>query len=250
MPDEWYFYKRRGLAHFYLKHYEQALADIAKAVELNPEDSSNLTWIPLEDVASCPDEQFRTGMVALADKTIQILESNPATTSEDAKTEAYLTRADVYLAAGKLDQADRLIRDLLPLRRRTNGPKSAETVNDLAILSSILVKQKKYAEAETLLRECMAIRKVRLPAEDWLHFGDRLALGEMLLGQQKFAEAEPLLRQGYEGMKQREAKVDPFNKRRLTETVERIVQLYEATKQPEKARTWREKLPSGKHPGK
>jgi tetratricopeptide (TPR) repeat protein len=73
----WHIYKRRGLAHFYLKHYEQALADIAKAVELRPIDVSNLTWIPLGEVASCPDEKFRTGFRALVDKTIRFLKSTP-----------------------------------------------------------------------------------------------------------------------------------------------------------------------------
>jgi tetratricopeptide (TPR) repeat protein len=70
-------YKRRGLAHFYLQHYEQALADIAKAVELRPDDLSSLWWIPLEDVASCPDERFRTGWRALFDKTNEFFKSKP-----------------------------------------------------------------------------------------------------------------------------------------------------------------------------
>jgi hypothetical protein len=51
----------------------------------------------------------------------------------------------------------------------------------------------------------------------------------------------PLVLQGYEGMKQREAKLPPLNKWWLTETVERIVRLYEATNQPEKARVWWER---------
>jgi tetratricopeptide (TPR) repeat protein len=70
-------YKRRGKVHFYLKHYEEALADIAKAVELLPGDTSNLAWIPLEDVASCPDEKFQAGFRALVDKTIEILKTKP-----------------------------------------------------------------------------------------------------------------------------------------------------------------------------
>jgi tetratricopeptide (TPR) repeat protein len=74
-PFSWWIYKRRGLVHFRLQHYQQALADIAKAVELKPDDVSNLTWIPLEDVDSCPDEKFRTGFRALVDKTIENLKS-------------------------------------------------------------------------------------------------------------------------------------------------------------------------------
>jgi hypothetical protein len=76
-------------------------------------------------------------------------------------------------------------------------------------------------------------------------------LGEALLGQQKYSAAEPLLLQGYEGMKQREAQIpEPVKITRLTEATERIVQLYEATRQPEKARAWRAKLPQAKGPEK
>ena len=61
----------------------------------------------------------------------------------------------------------------------------------------------------------------------------------ILLGQKTYAEAEPLLLAGYEGMKAREAKVP---KPRLTQAGERIVKLYEAWGQPEKAAEWRAKL--------
>ena len=67
-------------------------------------------------------------------------------------------------------------------------------------------------------------------------------LGAVLLGQKKYTDAEPLLRQGYEGMKQREVKIPPLGKPRVHEALERLVQLYEATEQKEKADEWREKL--------
>jgi hypothetical protein len=69
------------------------------------------------------------------------------------------------------------------------------------------------------------------------------------LGQKKYADAEPLLLQGYQGMKQREDQIPTQGKVRLVEAAEHLVRLYEATNQPDKARTWREKLPSGKQPG-
>jgi hypothetical protein len=43
-------------------------------------------------------------------------------------------------------------------------------------------------------------------------------------------------------MKQREAKILANEKIRLSEAVERIIHLYEATNQPEKASAWRDKL--------
>src|SRR5207302_1359794 len=57
------------------------------------------------------------------------------------------------------------------------------------------------------------------------------------------ADAEPLLLQGYEGMKQREAKI-PVNVRqvRLTEALERLVQLYDAWDKKDQAVEWRTQL--------
>ena len=54
-------------------------------------------------------------------------------------------------------------------------------------------------------------------------------LGAALLGQKKYSEAEPLLLAGYQGMKEREAKIPAPYKIRLVEALERLVQLYEAT---------------------
>jgi hypothetical protein len=64
-------------------------------------------------------------------------------------------------------------------------------------------------------------------------------LGEALAGQKKYAEAEPLLLAGYKGMKEREATIpEPFRKVRLTEALERLVRLYEATGRKDEAAKW------------
>jgi hypothetical protein len=57
-----------------------------------------------------------------------------------------------------------------------------------------------------------------------------------------YEEAGPLLREGYEGMKQREAQVPPHEKARLGEAAERLVRLYEATGEKEKAAESRREL--------
>jgi hypothetical protein len=51
-----------------------------------------------------------------------------------------------------------------------------------------------------------------------------------------------MLKTGYEGMKKREGTIPPGDKVRLTEAVERLVQLYEAWGKPEKAAIWRARL--------
>ena len=62
------------------------------------------------------------------------------------------------------------------------------------------------------------------------------------LGQKNYADAEPLLLAGYEGMKEREAKIPHEYKRRVTEALERLVQLYDAWGKPDQAAEWRVKL--------
>jgi tetratricopeptide (TPR) repeat protein len=66
-------YARRALAHLHLGHYEDALADVTRAVELSPDDLSNITCISPNLLASCPDGKFRAGMLELAGKTIELV---------------------------------------------------------------------------------------------------------------------------------------------------------------------------------
>jgi len=92
-----------------------------------------------------------------------------------------------------------------------------------------------------LARECLLLREIQIP-DDWRTFNTRSMLGGSLLGQKKYADAEPLLLSGYEGMKQREDKIPPDGKPRLKEALQRLVQFYEATSQPDKAAEWKQKL--------
>jgi tetratricopeptide (TPR) repeat protein len=284
--------KRRGLAHFLLGHYEQALADIAKAVELNPEDTSSLLWIPIPLVAACPDENFRKGMLALADRAIAQLHGKPATRhgveaftyqararllaamkqperaqvdrerafelyqQELAKQTSTLgpdhattlgTMGQIVLAgaeAGKLEQVKFLVIDLLSRLRKTD----AHAVDDrwLALRGSTLLEQQQFAAAEPVLRVCVAVREKKMP-DDWRRYDAVSMLGGALLGLKKYAEGEPLLLQGYEGIKQHESQIPTaVHAIRLHEAAERLVRLYDATNQPEKAAAWREKLSAEK----
>jgi eukaryotic-like serine/threonine-protein kinase len=75
--------------------------------------------------------------------------------------------------------------------------------------------------------------------ESWLTSHSRGVLGGSLMGQMKHVEAERLLAAGYGGMKQREDKIPAEGKRRLKEVLRRVLELYEATNQPEKASEFR-----------
>jgi TolA-binding protein len=108
----------------------------------------------------------------------------------------------------------------------------------MADLGRSLLLQDKYVDAEAVLRDGLRIRAKKLP-DDWGTFHTRSLLGEALLRQKKYADAEPLLLQGYQGMKQRAAKIPLPDKPRLTEALGRLVRLYEATGDKDKADAWR-----------
>jgi serine/threonine protein kinase/Flp pilus assembly protein TadD len=98
-PDEWHLYKHRALAHFHLGHYEQALADVARPIEaiaIRPDDFYNVLWISADLVVSCPDEKFRAGMLALADKAIKRAPGNAG---------GYFARGHLYRALQQYDKA-------------------------------------------------------------------------------------------------------------------------------------------------
>jgi eukaryotic-like serine/threonine-protein kinase len=108
----------------------------------------------------------------------------------------------------------------------------------MAVLGLNLLQQKKSAEAEPILRACLAIRAKKEP-DAWTTFNAKSMLGGALLGQKKYADAEALLIQGYQGMNQRAAKIPEMGKARLTEALERLVQLYDAWGKKDKASEWR-----------
>src|SRR5262249_10142465 len=113
--------------------------------------------------------------------------------------------------------------------------------DDLAPLGRNLLKQSRWSEAEPLLREGLAIRAKAAP-DDWPRYDAMSLLGDSLLGQGRLAEAEPLVVQGYEGMKVRESRIAVPERFRLREAAERVVCLYEAWNQPDRATAWKAKL--------
>jgi len=141
--------------------------------------------------------------------------------------------AVAYRNIGRDDDASRLYNQ----NRLTASHAAALTIQGSALLA-----EKKPAAAELKLRESVAIRRTIRP-DDWITFDAQSMLGEALLEQKKFAGAEPLLLSGYEGMKQREAKIPARDRKpRLTTAVERLVRLYEAWGKPDQAAKWRKEL--------
>ncbi len=80
----------------------------------------------------------------------------------------------------------------------------------------------KHAEAEPLAREAAASFG-ELYSDDERHFYWMSVRGAALCGLGRFAWAEPHLLRGHEGVKSREAIMPATERRRLTETRERVV---------------------------
>ena len=151
------------------------------------------------------------------------------------------TLMGAYAMAGERAKLANLIREQVAEARKSLPPDISRLAQQLAVFGLSLLKAKAFVEAEPLLRECLAIRE-KAQADAWYTFNSKSQLGGALLGQQKYAEAEPLLVAGYDGMKRREATIPPQAKDRLTEALERLVQLSEATGRPDEAAKWRKEL--------
>jgi tetratricopeptide (TPR) repeat protein len=152
---------------------------------------------------------------------------------------------DCYEKMGQVAQAEHLLRELADFWKLKTGAHSPQYAGRLAALALNLLSQAKGTEAEGVLRTCLAIRQQK-QADVWSTFNTKSMLGGALLLQKHFAEAEPFLLQGYEGMKQREATIPPPGRPRLTDALQRLVQLYDAWGRKEEATKWTTRLQGAK----
>jgi eukaryotic-like serine/threonine-protein kinase len=146
-----------------------------------------------------------------------------------------------YDRAGTPAKAELLRRDLAEFWKRKAGRDSSQYATQLGLLGLHLLSQKKAADAEPVLRECLAIRRKKEP-DRWTTFSIQSMLGEALLGEKKYAEAEPQLVEGYEGLKQRQARIPKEGAFVLTNAMERLVRLYDAWGKKGQATQWQKKL--------
>jgi tetratricopeptide (TPR) repeat protein len=106
----------------------------------------------------------------------------------------------------KSAEAETMLQEALATQRKLLGNDNPDVALSLEQLAGSLGDQGRLAEAEAPLRECLSIREKRLP-DDWLTSAARSALGENLMARKQYAEAEPLLISGYNGLREREARI-------------------------------------------
>ena len=108
----------------------------------------------------------------------------------------------------------------------------------LAPVGLTLLKSGAFADAEPVIRDCLAIRDKAEP-DAWTTSNTRSMLGGALLGQKKYTEAEPLFARATQGMKARAKAIPPAASPRITEALDRLIELYSATNKPDEVREWR-----------
>ena len=146
-----------------------------------------------------------------------------------------------YLHAGKTAKARALATELLQAAGHKFAADSLDHFAALADAGWLLMEAKSYAAAEPLFREAVSRGDQHFP-DFWRTHHARLLLGVSLLGQQKFADAQPLLLAGYEETRDREAQIKPESGFPIMQAVQWVVELYEASGQPDKATEWRSRL--------
>jgi tetratricopeptide (TPR) repeat protein len=150
-----------------------------------------------------------------------------------------------YCDANQGEKAAAILKEFVAGCRKRAKPENPQFAGLLGQVSLELLKCRQHAAAEEMLRECLAIREKKLPGS-WLTFNTQSMLGEALLGRKKYADAEPQLLAGYAGMKKHEKTIPPQGKVRLTEALQRLVQLYDATGKQDDAAKWRKELEATK----
>jgi len=195
--------------------------------------------------------------IALYEETLVLLK--PILGPEHPNTLTLMSNlAGAYDSADRHDEAIAVYEETLKLRKNKLGLEHADTLSSMARFAHALLKSNAWHVAETQLRECLEIREKTIP-EDWHTFNTGSMLGGALLGQanelmqtdkeaaqNKFGEAEPFLVAGYEGMKAREGKIPANRMIRVTEALDRLIDLYTAWDKPEEAAKWQAILDEAK----
>jgi serine/threonine protein kinase len=98
-------------------------------------------------------------------------------------------------AAGKLDEAEHLFREVLQTQREIFGPDHRQTIETMASLSAVLRQRGVLPEADALSRDALARARLHLGNDDELTLKTMQHRAALLVAEGNLADAEPLYRQ-------------------------------------------------------
>jgi serine/threonine-protein kinase len=143
--------------------------------------------------------------------------------------------ANVLREKGNYAEAGTLHRQALIMRRKLLGdehPSVGANLHDLAVLSYL---EGEYVEAEKIERQAIDIFQKSLEPNHWRIQRCRIHFGACLIKLKLYREAEEQLLHAYAGLKTTRGEQNEFTR----QTVSRLIELYEAWDQPEKAKPYR-----------
>jgi tetratricopeptide (TPR) repeat protein len=210
-----------------------------QALEARWNPDHRFTFFPRVALARCYVSAGRTAD-ALRVYEVLIPQARRQFGEESPQLQPYLRQWLIALEAEKqFAQAIEVRQQLLAADRQRFAADSFQVALSLHQLGQTLLKAARPAEAEPVLRECLAIRE-KTQALSPATMMARSDLGAALLGQKKYAEAEPLLVAAYEGLKRQGQ--NHLSATPLKETLERLINLAEATGKQEQAAKWQSEL--------
>lgn len=139
---------------------------------------------------------------------------------------------------GKLAEATARNEEALAISRPALGSEHPAVVRQEVGLARAYLAQRRLAAAETLLLHALEIQRRRPIAEGWRLGATQSLLGEIYTALARFPEAERHLLQAFENL-QATPGSDSFETREAQANLARMVTLYEAWGQPEKAALYR-----------
>jgi non-specific serine/threonine protein kinase/serine/threonine-protein kinase len=147
--------------------------------------------------------------------------------------------ANAIREAGRYEEAEPLCLEALELRRQVLGEDHPYAIDSLRGLGLLRAEQGRYEEAEKLLTESLEKRRRVQGREHDRAIHNMVRLGWVYTEQQRYIEAEALLLDAFELSYRVLGPLDQIT----IESIDKIVDLYEAWGKPEKAKEWRAKLP-------
>ncbi|MCS6804680.1 MAG: serine/threonine-protein kinase [Acidobacteriota bacterium] len=140
---------------------------------------------------------------------------------------------------GDLAPAEPLYRQALELRRKTLPEGHPAVATSLVGLGVLLTDKGNPQAAEPLLRDGLNALRRTLPEDHWWIAQAESGLGACLVALRRYDEAEPLLVKSYATLKAQRG----GRNRHTQQTLQRLIDLYEAWGKPGKAAQYRAHLP-------
>jgi len=215
--------------------------------DLIPNQPNRYIAMSLLGASLAGQRQFHEAESLLLDAARTLTEDSTAESwakKQAVRVEALQRVVDFYEAWEKPDEAAEW-RERLQAKEAKMDSRENERATQKARAGRELLNAGRFAEAETLFRECLAIREKTIPNHPNRYTAMSL-LGASLAEQQNLEEAESLILEAARAFTENPPPTSWANLRNLRgtriDTLQRVVDFYEALGKRDEAAEWRERL--------